>query len=355
MISYDFYICTFVDLIKTSPVVNIHKLMNVVPLIQEKWAEIGTRLNFSLDELNTFWQTADYYQIPAESRNTFCCIQMLKQWFEANGNSSVDTLIKAIDVPYIGLQSKISSIKSILATEHLTTSTEELTTTMPPEKLQQLYMDMKAKFCLELSKSQHAINDVLVYLKLCNIKSEIFTKVTDYPRLIKLLEKHDLLSQADLSWLKYIATCSDCMKATEVIGSYEKALIADKIVWSSKHPEGTFLVGKVSKSPEFVTIKDSSDAKSAASKIVELKETDSITDSSEVGSVVFYWRVLKEVTINIPEFIDAFVAKECSDACLTHIGIMIDGKLDLESIDKLTGTYMFLCIIYVRTYLQLKF
>ena len=313
--------------------------MNVVPLIQEKWAEIGTRLNFSSDELNKFWLTADDHQIPAESRNTFCCIKMLKQWFEANDNNSVDTLIKAIDVPYIGLQSNIPSIRSILTTEPLTASVniEQLATTMPPGKLEQLFIDMKAKFCLELSKSQYSIDDVIVYLKLCDIKSEIFTKVADYPNLTRLLEKHNLLSEADLSWLKYIATCSNCKKATEIIENYEKTLIADKIVWSSMHPEGTFLVGRVSKSPEFVTIKDSSDAKSAASKIVELKETDSITDSSEVGSVVFYWRVVREVTINIPECINASVAKECSDACLTHIGIMIDGKLNLESIDKLAG------------------
>ena len=313
--------------------------MNVVPLIQEKWAEIGTRLNFSSDELNKFWLTADDHQIPAESRNTFCCIKMLKQWFETNDNNSVDTLIKAIDVPYIGLQSKIPSIRSILTTEPLTASVdiEQLATTMPPGKLEQLYVDMKAKFCLELTKSQYSVDDAIVYLKLCNIKSEIFTKVADYPSLIMLLEKHDLLSQADLSWLKYIATCVNCKKATEIIKNYEKTLIADKIVWSSKHPEGTFLVGRISKSPEFVTIKDSSDAKSAASKIVELKETDSITDSSEVGSVVFYWRVVREVTINIPKYINALIAKECSDACLTHIGIMINGKLDLKCIEELAG------------------
>ena len=323
--------------------------MNVVPLIQEKWAEIGTQLNFSSEELNKFWLTADYHQIPDESRNTFCCIQMLKQWFETNDNDSVDALIKAIDVPYIGLQSKIPSIRSILTTESLTTSvdTEELAATIPPGKLEQLYMDMKAKFCLELSRSQHSIDDVILYLKLCNIKSEIFTKVADYPSLIRLLEKHNLLSQADLSWLKYIATCSNCKKATEIIENYEKTLIADKIVWSSKHPEGTFLVGRVSKSPEFVTIKDSSDAKSAASEIVELKDTDSITDSSEVGSVVFYWRVVRKVTINFLKFINASVAKKCSDARLTHIGIMIDGKLDLKSIDKPTGI-----LTYIRTYVH---
>ena len=316
--------------------------MNVVPLIQEKWAEIGTRLNFSSDELNKFWLMADNHQIPAESINTLCCIKMLKQWFETNDNNTVDTLIKAIDVPYIGLQSKIPSIISILTTEPLTTSvdTEQVETIMPPEKLEQLYIDMKAQVCFELAKSQHSINEVIVYLKLCNIKSEIFTKVADHPSLIRLLEKHNLLSQADLSWLKYIAKCLNCKKATEIIENYEKTLIADKIVWSSKHPEGTFLVGRVSKNPEFVTIKDSSDAKSAASKIVELEETDSITDSSEVGSVVFYWRVVREVTIDIPKFINASVAKECCNVHLTHIGIMMNGKLDLKSIDELAGSYV---------------
>ena len=329
----------YANLGEHSPVIDIHHLMNVIPFIQEKWSDIGIRLNFPTDELNKFWKTADEHQIPAESRNTFCCIHMLKQWLEGNDNASVDALIKAIDAPYIGLGNKISRIKIVLTSESLTTSvnTEE-SITNPPEKLEQPYIDMKAKFCLELSKSQYTISDTLVYLKLSNVKSEIFEDIADYMNLIKLLENHDLLSKTDLSWLKYIATYSNCAKAMEIIENYETLLIADKIVWSSKHPSGTYLVGKISKSSEFVTIKDSGDAKSVASKIVSLQETDSKSESSEVGSVIFYWRIIKDVAIKVPNYIDVFLAKECRNACLTHVGIMVDGKQHLKCIDELTGT-----------------
>lgn len=336
-----FYFCAYahVDLNMHSAVVDIHQLMNVVPLIQEKWSDIGTRLKFLPDELNKFWKTADEHQIPAESRNTFCCIQMLKQWFEANDKPFVDVLIKAIDVPYIGLSNKISSIKSVLTSESFAPSVITEGTNLP-EKLEQPYIDMKAKFCLELMESEHKISDILVYLRLCNLKSELFTEIPDYPSLIILLEKHDLLSKADLSWLKYIATSSGCTKAAQILENYEKLLFADKTLWSDKHSKGTYIVGKISRSSEFVTIKDISNAKSVVSKIVNLQETDSKLDYSEIGSVIFYWKIIKDVTIHIPEIVDPLVLEECKDACLTHIGIVKDGKVDLEYVDKLIGTYM---------------
>ena len=337
---------THVGLNMSSAVMDIHQLMNVVPLIQEKWSDIGTRLKFPPGELNKFWKTADEHQIPPESRNTFCCIQMLKQWFQANDKPFVSVLIKAIDVPYIGLNNKISSIKTALTTESFAPSIITEGTNLP-EKLEQQYIDMKAKFCLELIESECKISDILVYLRLCNVKSELFTEISyDYPSLIKLLEKHDLLSKADLSWLKYIATSSGCTKAAQILENYEKLLFADKIIWSNKHSKGTYLVGKISRSSEFVTIKDISNAKSVVSKVVNLQETDSKLDSSEIGSVIFYWRVIKDVTVHVPEFVDPLIAKECEDACLTHIGIVKDGKTDLEHVDNLIGTYVCMLLLY---------
>ena len=331
----------YVDFENSLSSVDIHQLMNIVPHIQEKWSEIGTMLKFSPKKLNEFWQRGDKHQIPVESRKTFCCIQMLKQWVEASDSASIDELITAINVPYIGLGHKIPSIKAALTSElSATYGSKGEFSTKPPEKLEQPYIDMKANFCKELSKSQHTITDILLQLQLCEIESEIFTKITDLPSLIKSLESNNLLNKTDLSWLKYIATSLKCSKAIEIVENYETLLFADKIIWSSKYPKGTYLVGKISKSSEFVTIKDSSDAKSVASRIVQLKETDSMSDFSQTGSVIVYWKVIKDVTINIPDSISAFLARECKNADLTHIGILMDGKLNLKCINELTGIYM---------------
>ena len=332
--------CNHVDLNRSSLKVDMHQVMNIVPLIQEKWAEIGTRLEFSSHQLNAFWQSADEYEIPDESKNTFCCIQMLKQWVELNDydNAAVNELIKAIDEPYIGLKNKLVTIKTILTAKTSNTSvTNGEITTNPPEKPEQPYINMKAKFCLEISKSQCTIDDILSYLKVCNVKSEVFNEITDYPNLIMLLERYGFLSKTDLSWIKFIATSADCTKATETIETYERLLIADKIFWGNKHPKGRFLVGKLSKNPQSVTIKHSSDAKAVVSKIFSLKEIESKSESSEIGSVIFYWKIITDVTINIPKFINASLAKECITASLTHVGLMIDGKLDMTSIEKLAG------------------
>ena len=73
---------------------------------------------------------------------------------------------------------------------------------------------------------------------------------------------------------------------------------------------------------------------SAASRIVNIKESDSILNSSEVGSVVFYWKLLdNSIRIEIPKVVNASLIKECQDVDLTHVGIMIDGSLTLVNID----------------------
>jgi len=313
--------------------VKIHQLINIVPLIQEKWSLIGSKLKLSSDMLDDIWQSASEQGIPTESINTFCCVKMLTSWYKTIGNVSVDEIIIAIDIPHVGLQTKISSIRAALTTEYVAT---EKNVKSQPENLEPPYIDMLTKFCLELSKSQHSIADIIVYLKLCNINSEVLKEISDFPELVKSFERNELLHKADLSWLKNIAHHVQCTKATEVIEDYEKLLIADKIPWYSSHPKGIFLVGKSEKKLEIVTIKDSNNAKSAASGLANIKETDIILDSSQVGSVIFYWRIVNEdVPIQIPEVVNTSAIERCKNAGLTHIGVMIDGDLNLKEIDEI--------------------
>ena len=320
---------------------NIHQLMNIVPFIQEKWSLIGTRLRLSSDKLDVIWHTASEQQIPAESKNTFCCVKMLKSWYETSDNVSVDAISMAIDAPHVGLKTKIPSIEAALTFECVNIdSNAETSVTNPPEKLKQPYFDMITEFCLELSESQHSVSDILMYLKVCNINSDVLENVSDFPELVRSFERHELLNKSDLSWLKNIAHHAQCTKATEVVEEYESLLIADKIPWYSSHTKGTYLVGRTDKKPENVTIKDSSNAKSAASRIVNIKESDSVLDSSEVGSVTFYWRLTtKDVGIQIPKVADASLIQECKNVDLTHIGIMINGILTWANIDEI-GKYI---------------
>ena len=331
--------------------------MNIVPLIQEKWSFIGTRLKLSVSELDEIWQASNEELIPVESKNTFCCIRMLTRWFETSDSVSVDTIIMAVDAPHVGLKTKISSIEAALTSEYV--ATDSCTGTNPPQRHEQPYFDMITKFCVEL-RSQHSISDILAYLKVCKINSDVYKEISDFPELVESLERHDLLNKTDLCWLKNIAYHARSAKATEVIEEYENLLLADKIPWYSRHTEGTFLVGKTDKKPESVTIKDSSDAKLAASRIVNIKKSDSILDSSEVGSVTYYWRVVdKAVRIKIPEATNASLLNECKNSNLTHVGVMIDGNLNLASVDEIgilanTGeidiaTYIHICVcIYYK-------
>ena len=320
-------------------------MLNIVPYIQEKWSFIGTRLKVSSDELDDIWQMAGEQQIPTESKNTFCCIKMLISWYKTSDDVSADEIVMAVDSPHVGLKTKISSIEAALSSEYVPVDNSVgKSDTNPPEQSEQPYFDMTTKFCLALSKS-HSISDILVYLKVCNMNSDVLEKVFDFPDLVKSLERHELLNKTDLSWLKSIANHAQCTEATKLIEEYERLLMADKIPWYSKHSKGTYLVGRTDKKPESVTIKDSSDAKSAVSKMVSIKESDSVLDYSEVGSVTFYWRLVsKEINLQIPKFADALLITECNNADLTHVGIMIDKTLNWITIDEMDinekGTYV---------------
>ena len=317
--------------------INIHQLMNLVPLIQEKWSFIGTRLKVSSHTLDEIYHTASEQQIPAESKNTFCCVKMLISWYETSDDVSVDAIMMAIDAPHVGLKTKILSIEAALSSNFVAMDRSEVT--HPPEKLKQPYFNMITEFCLELNKSQHPISDILTYLKVCNVNSDVLEGVSDFPELIKSFERHELLNIADLSWLKNIASHIQCTKASEVVKDYENLLMVDKISWYTNHTIGTYLVGKTEKKAENVTIKDCSIAKSVVSKIVGKNETDSVLDSSEVGSVTFYWRLLSNnVGIHIPKSVGFSLIKECKTASLTDIGIIIDGSVsDWAYIDHETG------------------
>ena len=312
--------------------------MNIVPLIQEKWSLIGIKLKLSLDKLDEIYHTASKQQIPVESKNTFCCIKMLTSWYVTSDDVSVDAIMMAIDAPHVGLKTKISSIEAALISDYTTTdSSEGKSVTNPPEKLEQQYVDMTTKFCLELNKSQCSIFDIVTYLKMCNVNPNVLDEVSDFPMLLKSFQKYGLLNKADLSWLKNIAHHAECTQATEVIEEYESMLMADKIPWYSSHPTGSYLVGRTNKMPENVTIKDSNNAKSVASKFVDIEELDIVLQSAEVGSVTFYWKLVNNnKAIQIPIVTNTSLIRKCRDAGLTHVGVMIDGNLNWTEIGMYT-------------------
>ena len=227
---------------------SIHQLMNIVPVIQEKWSFIGTRLKVSSDKLDDIWHAASEQQMPAKSKNTFCCVKMLTSWYETSDDVSVDEIMMAVDAPHVGLRDKFTSIEAILRSENTAVDNRKGNSVAnPPEQLEQSYFDMVTNFCLELSKSQHSVSDILTYLKVCNVNSDVLEEIHNFAELVKSFERHGLVNKADLSWLKNIAHHAQCIKATEVVEEYESYLMADKIPWYSSHTTGTYLVGRTDK------------------------------------------------------------------------------------------------------------
>ena len=322
--------------------------MNIVPHIQDRWSLIGTRLKVSSHTLDEICLTANKQQIPAGSKNTFCCVKMLTSWYETSDDVTINAIMMAIDAPHVGLKAKISNIEAFLTSEYVPVDTStDMYVTNPPEKTEQSYFEMTTKFCLELNKSTYSISEILTYLKICKINSDVLKGISDFPELLASFEKHALLNKVDLSWLKNIAHHAECTKATKVVEEYESLLIADKIPWCISHPEGTYLVARTDKKPESVTVKDSNNAKSFASKIVNIPESDSVLQSSEVGSVTFYWKLVeKGIGIQMPEVnYNTFLKRRRRNTGVTNVGIMIDGHLNWL-IDDRTGMYFMISLIF---------
>ena len=319
--------------------------MNIVCYMQEKWYMVGMGLKIPPTVLGDICKECYDNQIPADSADTFCCIKMFRYWLSYGDDISVDTLLNVLDT--IVLKYKIASIESALELQLIKDSYSS-----PPEKQQQSYLTMISKICVQLNNSEIDINDVLVYLKLSKIDINVLNDVATFSDLIVSLEKHNCLNKTDLSWLTYIVDYTNNTEAQEIIKNYETSLLADKIYWCSNHSTGTFLIGKISNQPESATIKKISLAKSVASEVAGIRNIDSILDSSEVGSVICYWKIISDIEFEIPKNVSISVKTKCKNAGLTHIGKVTNGSEELVKIELDEPKYSNGMLLAIVSYIQ---
>ena len=331
------------------PTLGINNLMNIISLIQEKWQLIGLQLKVPEDMLGRICQEADEKKVSSDSFDTFCCTKMLSYWFKSKNDVSSDKIIEAVSAKHIHMQDKIPAIKAALASETVDSNSKvENYATKAPEAHEMPYVVMKTSVCEELNESCSNIENTLLFLRNANMDPDILKNILNFADLLRSLEKHSLMHKADLSWLKAIAKYTKCSKALDIIENYNgDSLIADKTKYSNHGPneiKNGFAVKYFDKSLEDCTLKDCSDAKEAVSNILGLKDTDGILDSSEVGSLTFFWKVRENIKITVPKFIDASLIKKCKDVGITQIGAITNGQLKLINIseleiDKLIGKY----------------
>ena len=253
------------------------------------------KYKFSLDKLNRICQESNNEELSPNSVNAFCAVKVLTYWLATSKDLSIHAFIKAIDVPFVGLKDKIEAIKKDLKNSVLLDPTEgalDYISDLPNKHEKHAYVDMKVNFCLEL-KFSCKIEDLLDCVKIRTGKSkEVFHNIDGFADVMNLLEKYNCFNSTDVSLLKEIANQFDCIRGLSVIEKYEsQELMVDKAAWGHYHTSNsheTFLVARVDKTPENTTIKHISDAKSAASKAVGIKETDTILDHSEVSSVKLF-------------------------------------------------------------------
>ena len=320
------------------PVLDIHQVMNAVPVIKEKWEIIGLSLGVSKEMLNEICHKACELKIVQKS--LFCCVKMLSYWF-LNSNPqhvTADAIMEVISAPYVDLtEDKVSKSKDVLTSCNFSSNSiiQEYTVT-PPEDHEKAYVEMKTNVCVEFKKSQSSIENILLYLQIVNVNPSIYQDVSSFPGLFASFEKHKIMNKTDISWLKTIAEHVKCTKALKIIENYESLSIADKIIWKNCILDiaGNMFFAKISNKPlESCTIKDASNAKAVMCKILEITETDGTLEFSGVGSIIFYWRVEKNTKIVIPKIIHPSILRSCRQAGITHIGTITNGNIQLRIIE----------------------
>ena len=313
------------------PKLEINLMMNILPFIQKKWQLIGLALRPSSDLLDKIYIEAEEEQMPSNSFNTFCCIKILEHWFFEGDNVSDVALIKAIGAPHINLKTTILSNVSAIITDKKTSS-------LAPNHVKP-YGEMKTNVCKELCNFHFSINVALQYLQNANVDLK---SITNFQDLYISLEMNKLMHTADVCWLMNIVRHAQCESALKFIQEYCDLLIADKTVWGDSQTckTGTCIFAKVSSKTLYnCTIKHCADVKAILSKIVGMNETDIILNFSEVSSkdcsLTFYWRIIDNIIIKIPEVIVTSHMAVCIDVGITHIGTTVDGNLKIINISEL--------------------
>ena len=233
---------------------DIIKLYNIIPYVEEKWLEIGTRLKVPQEILDNIGEKAYERKVALKSKNRFCCNQMLAHWHRNSKDNSVNTLIEAIKAPHIGLQSKISSIVDALNSSPLCLDTKKDIYEFvpePPERHEQAYANMKADFCAELhtcsmESSTCSVDRAINFMKSNGTIISDHEQVKDFVDIVNWLDKHSHPRSRFLPWLERIASYCKCTKAIQIIEEYEQCYPINhpeeyKQCYPVNHPNGTVI------------------------------------------------------------------------------------------------------------------
>jgi len=322
--------------------------MNTVYLIQNQWFAIGTRLKLSEADLTEMWNEATRADV--FSKETYCCCKMLDHWFNKAGkNLSNDSFLEAVEFAPLGLEKKISTIKSLLANKAVdkavyADTADELDETEKKYALMiaEVVKIIKSDTTLDVFKLvlRHSKN---IHTNKRKIDELVYEKASSFSTLIDSLQSSGFITHTELSWLKYLV--HDVAKSDEalsVIKRYEESNIAHKVYWKNlsktEHLQGTYIVAKTSKDPSMLTGDDISQTKSAAVKMVGLHETDILFNSAGVGSVIIYWKLYSDAVVELPDTITPVLKKMCYATNITHIGTIVNQTTTLiETVKLKTG------------------
>ena len=322
--------------------------MNTIHLIQNQWFVIGLRLKLSEVTLTDIWNEATKADV--FSKESYCCCKMLLHWYVTEKDLSLTNFLEAVQFPPLGLEKKISAIKSLLADKTVDESVYA-DTSSELDETEKRYTLMIAEVIKIISKCDTTLDDFKLVLRHSKnihtnkrkIDELVYEKASSFSTLIDSLQSSGFITHTELSWLKYLV--HDVAKSDEalsVIKRYEESNIAHKVYWKNlsktEHLQGTYIVAKTSKDPSMLTGDDISQTKSAAVKMVGLHETDILFNSAGVGSVIIYWKLYSDAVVELPDTITPVLKKMCYATNITHIGTIVNQTTTLiETVKLKTG------------------
>ena len=312
--------------------------MNVVFLIQNYWYIIGIRLNISEGLLKKIWNEISDANII--SKNVYCCCKMLAHWHKKGKDVTVGEFLRAVSIGPLGLDKKVDVMKSIL----LDKPSDKLILNTSPKTLddtEKQYALMIVQVSKIINESDTDLNTFKLFLNQCKsmhsnkpkIDQEIYEKALTFTELIDALQNNGHITQIDLSWLKYlVGDVANNSEAMKVIEKYEEMnIVAHKLHWHNlTKSDKTLLMAKANMDPALLRSTDVSKLKSVAVNMVGLDDTDALLDSAGVGSVVMYWKIFKDTSLELPKTITPSMEQLCDEVGITHIGIVHQKHIEIK-------------------------
>ena len=326
----------------------INELMNLTPLIGDKWALVGTKLGIPEDTLT---------QISVAGDDRKCSAKMLRIWHSKDKFPTWADLLRVLELPFVGLLDIAEKLKAQMYSNpvnrngsrhpkglsvRLPTESSKKYTCLMVDLIELLPPDSWRKMKTALEHYEDPISSLYPE----ELDTAVYEKVSSVSEMLKSLKKHGLLTSVELGWLKFLVDdVVKCPEASKRIMKYEAAIEPDTLLGNvhfANNQQATedtaMLYCRTEIQPESATCQNIKLAKAGCTCYVGVQEHEAVLHSARVGSIIFFWKIpLRKATdLKLSKSVSLEIKKMLDNAKILDINVMIGDSFESMSVENMT-------------------